>query len=365
MFLYLAEPNPGPQPKSLTGGELATRLSYFLWGAPPDAILQQVGHSGALLQPDTLRAQTERLLNEPRTNDFLKSFLDQWLSLDRLDFFEFNPRLHPKFDASVKIAARDEIYESFSYLLQNNGSLRHVLKADHVLVNKVLADFYDLPNVHGDQFQKIPLPKASPRGGLLGMAAVLAMGGNGEKTNPVERGAWVLRKLLNTPPPPPPANVPQLARLAGKLLTTRERSQAHQEFPQCASCHRKIDPIGFGLENFDAAGLWRTEDTFQVLDDKGKPVPNAKKTWQIDPSGVLHKGPAFSDYFALRDHIATQTKPFARGFAASLLEYSLGRSCGFSDEPLLDEILQHAGACDYGMREFIHALVGSEAFHRK
>lgn len=365
MFLYLAEPNPGPQPKSLSGDELATRLSYFLWGAPPDAPLQQLGHSGALLQPETLRAQTERLLNDVHTNDFLKPFLDQWLSLDRLDFFEFNALLHPRFDASVKLAARDEIYESFAYLLQNNGSLRHLLKADYVLANKVLADFYGLPGVHGDHFQKIHLPPDSPRGGLMGMAAVLAMGGNGEKTNPVERGAWVLRKLLNTPPPPPPANVPQLARLAGKLLTTRERSQAHQEFPQCASCHRKIDPIGFGLENFDAAGLWRTEDTFQVLDDKGKPVPNAKKTWKIDPAGALHKGPAFANYFELREHIASQTKPFARGFAAALLEYGLGRSCGFSDEPLLDEILKQAESRDFGMREFIHALVSSQAFHRK
>ena len=365
MFLYLAEPNPGPQPKALSGPELATRLSYFLWGAPPDATLQQLGKSDALLRPDTLRAQTERLLDDPRSTDFLKPFLEQWLSLDRLDFFEFNPRLHPKFDASVKLAAREEITESFAYLLQHNGSIRHLLKADYVLANKVLADFYELPDVHGDHFQKIPLPPDSPRGGLLGMAAILAMGGNGEKTNPVERGAWVLRKVLNAPPPPAPANVPQLARLAGKLLTTRERSQAHQEFPQCASCHRKIDPIGFGLENFDAAGLWRTEDTFQVLDDKGKPVPNAKKTWKIDPSGVLHKGPAFDDYFALRDYIASQVTPFARGFASALLEYGLGRACGFSDEPLLDEILRHTESRNFGMREFIHALVSSQAFHRK
>jgi hypothetical protein len=365
MFLYLAEPNPGSKPKAVSGQELASRLSYFLWGAPPDAHLQQAGQSGALLQPDTLRAQTERLLNDPRANDFLKPFLDQWLSLDRLDFFEFNPRLHPKFDASVKIAAHAEITESFAYLIQHNGSIRHLLKADYILANNVLADFYGLPDVHGDHFRKIQLPPNSPRGGLLGMAAVLAMGSNGEKTNPVERGAWVLRKVLNTPPPPAPANIPQLARLAGKLLTTRERSLAHQEFPQCASCHRKIDPIGFGLENFDAAGLWRTEDTFQVLDDKGKPVPNAKKTWRIDPSGVLHKGPAFDDYFALRDHIASQTRPFARGFASALLEYGLGRACGFSDEPVLDEMLRQAESRDFGTREFIHALVSSQAFHRK
>jgi hypothetical protein len=293
MFLYLAEPNPGPQPKTLSGAELATRLAYFLWSAPPDTALLQQAECGALLQPHVLRAQTERLLNDPRAADFFKPFLDQWLSLDRLDFFEFNALLHPKFDASVKLAAREEIHESFAHLLRHNGSIRHLLKADYVIANKVLADFYGLPDIHGDHFRKIPLPPDSPRGGLLGMAAVLAMGGNGEKTNPVERGVWVLRKLLNTPPPPAPANVPQLARLAGKLLTTRERALAHQEFPQCASCHRKIDPIGFGLENFDAAGLWRSEDTFQVLDEKGKPVPNAVKTWQIDPSGASTKGRCF------------------------------------------------------------------------
>lgn len=365
MFLYLAEPNPTPEPKTLSGTELATRLAYFLWSAPPDTILQQQGRSGAILLPEVLRAQTERLLGDPRASDFFKPFLEQWLSLERLDFFEFDALLHPKFDASLKLAARNEIYESFAHLLRHNGSARHLLKADYVVANRVLADFYGLPGVHGDHFRKIKLPPDSPRGGLLGMAAVLAMGGNGEKTNPVERGVWVLRKLLNSPPPPAPANIPQLARLAGKLLTTRERAQAHQEFPQCASCHRKIDPIGLGLENFDAAGLWRTEDTFQVLDEKGKPVPNAKKTWQIDSAGVLYKGPAFSDYFALREHIASQSKPFTRGLAAALLEYGLGRSCGFSDEPLLDEIVEHAESRDLGLRELIHALVGSQAFHRK
>jgi hypothetical protein len=125
----------------------------------------------------------------------------------------------------------------------------------------VLAEYYQLRGVTGDQFRRVKLPKGSPRGGLLGMAAVSLMGGNGEETSPVERGAWVLRKLLNDPPPPAPANIPQIARLAGQALTTQERLQAHQEEAQCASCHRRIDPIGMGLENFDAVGAWRNEDT--------------------------------------------------------------------------------------------------------
>jgi hypothetical protein len=197
------------------------------------------------------------------------------------------------------------------------------------------------------------------------MAAVMAMGGNGERTSPVERGAWVLRKLLHDPPPPAPANVPQITRLAGKVLTTRERLQAHQEDAQCASCHRKIDPIGFGLENFDAVGGWRTQDTYQVMDNAGKPVPNAKKTWTIESTAQLHKGPAFKDYFELRDIIASTSDNFAKGFSEALTEYALGRPVGFRDEPLIAEMLAAAKKEKIGARAFVRALVESKEFRTK
>ena len=143
--------------------------------------------------------------------------------------------------------------------------------------------------------------------------------------------------------------MPQIARLAGKVLTTRERLQAHQESPQCASCHRKIDPIGFGLENFDAVGQWRTEDMYQVMDEKGKPVPNAQKTWAIEAAATLHKGPAFTDYQGLRDIIASKSDAFARGFSEALIEYALGRPLGFRDGPLVDDMLQQAGKKDLSL----------------
>jgi hypothetical protein len=197
------------------------------------------------------------------------------------------------------------------------------------------------------------------------MAGILAMGGNGEHTSPVERGAWVLRKLLNDPPPPAPPNVPQLNRLAEKVLSPRERVQAHQEEPQCASCHRKIDPVGFGLENFDAVGRWRTEDHYQAVNAQGKPIPKAFKTWNIDPAGVLHKGPAFRDFFELRDILAGRQEPFARGFSSALAQYALGRPCGFTDEPLLDSMVQRARGKQFAVREFVHALVASKEFHSK
>jgi hypothetical protein len=197
------------------------------------------------------------------------------------------------------------------------------------------------------------------------MAAVSLMGGNGEVTSPVNRGAWVLRKLLDDSPPPAPANVPQIARLAGKVLTTRERLMAHQEDPQCTSCHRKIDPIGFGLENFDAAGQWRTSDSYQRVNDKGVPDPKTKKTWQIEPGAAFHKGPAFKDFFEMRNHIAARTDAFTRGFSKALIEYALGRPCGFSDDPLLNAMVQRAAAKNFAIREVFVALVASNEFRTK
>jgi hypothetical protein len=364
-FLYRAEPAPSETRRPLRGHEMATRLSYFLWGAPPDETLLALGKSGDLLRAEVLARETERLLGDPRSQEFVRAFSKQWLNLERLDFFQFNPTLYPRFDFATKLSAKQEVYESIGLLLRENGSLRNLLKADYAVVNPVLAQYYGLGEVHGDAFQKVLLPPDSPRGGLLGMAAVHAMGGNGEHTSPVERGAWVLRKLLNDPPPPAPANVPALTRLAGKVLTTKERVVAHQESPQCASCHRKIDPIGFALENFDAVGLWRTEDAYQALDDQGKPIPNARKTWTVDPSGAFHRGPAFEGFLQMRDIVATQIDPFARGVASALVEYGLGRPCGFSDELLVDSVVGQSRKRDYGFRDLVHALIQSEPFHHK
>jgi hypothetical protein len=364
-FLYRAEPSPAEERRALNGHELAIRLSYFLWGAPPDAELVAKGQSGELLQPAVLREQTDRLLRDSRSMEFVRSFTRQWLNLDRLDFFQFNPVLHPRFDYGIKVSAKQEVYETVALLLRENASIARLLKSDYVVVNGALAHFYGLAGEHGDAFRKVPLPADSPRGGLLSMAAVLAMGGNGEHTSPVERGAWVLRKLLNEPPPPAPANVPALTRLSDKVLTTKERVQAHQESPQCASCHRKIDPIGFGLENFDAAGLWRTQDSYQAKDDQGKPIPNATKTWTIDPTGTFHRGPGFQNFWEMREVVASKADAFAQGMVSALVEYGLGRVCGFSDEALVQAIVAESKQRDYSLGSMLHALIQSEPFHLK
>ena len=189
------------------------------------------------------------------------------------------------------------------------------------------------------------------------MAAIHAMGSNGVETNPVERGVWVLRKLLNDPPPPAPANVPQITRLSQQLLTTRERLASHQKEPQCASCHRKIDPIGFGLENFDAAGRWRTEDYY----DHG----NQRRSWTINASGKLHNGPTFADFFELREQIESREEDFAKGFAEALISYALGRPAGFADYEMVEQMVEKAKKNDYRAREFFHVLIQGSVFQSK
>ncbi|WP_197442379.1 DUF1592 domain-containing protein [Lignipirellula cremea] len=364
-FLYLSEPAQGGESRQLTDLELATRLSYFLWSAPPDETLLDLAKSGKLSQPAILAGQTTRLLDDPRADEFVHGFLFQWLQMERFDFFEVNRPLYPRFDDSTRLSAKNEVYETFAYLVRQNAPVTDLLKADYVVVNRVLADYYGVPRPAGDGFEKVLLPEGSPRGGLLGMAATHFMGGNGERTNPVERGVWVLRKLLNDPPPPAPANVPQIERLAGKVLTTRERMLAHQEDPQCASCHRKIDPLGFGLENFDAVGQWRTEDAYQVKDENGKPIPGSRKEWTIDAGAAFYGGPSFKNYFELRDLIAAKSDDFAVGFSAALVEYALGRPLGFGDQPLLESMVETTRQKNFRTREFIHAVVQSEAFRSK
>ena len=363
-FLYLQETGTGIKENqkrresdkekasvTLSAAELASRLSYFLWSAPPDDALLKAD----LTNPDMLGREVDRMIASPKADEFVSGFVHQWLGMDRLDFFQFDTRQFRDFDESAKTAARGEVYETFAHLLRNNGSLKKLLKSDEIHVNGLLANYYGIEGISGDAFQKVKLPANSPRGGLLGMAAILAMGSNGERTSPVERGTWVLRKLLHTPPPPAPPNVPQLDRLAGNPISPRERLLAHQEEPQCLQCHRKIDPIGFGLENFNAAGKWRKVDH----------DPKTKKDWPIDPTGQFHNGPAFQSYFELRDQIAAKSGNFARGFTEALIEYALGRPYGFTDTVLAENIVKQAQEKDGSIREFIFALASSREFARK
>jgi hypothetical protein len=367
-FLYRNEPKKEDHKKrKLQANELAIRLAYFLWGTLPDRELKAQANGGNLLKPETLTAETERMMNDPRFVHFTTPFTDQWLGLDRFELFEADKKKYPDFDVSVKHSARQEIYETVSYLFKHNQPLTDLLKSNYVIVDPVMAHYYQLEGEIKNGFQKITLPANSPRGGLLGMAGVHFMGGDGIHSSPVERGVWVLRKILNDPPPPAPANVPQFERLSAKLLTKRERVKMHQTDSQCASCHRKIDPIGFGLENFNAVGIWRDENTHRVINANAKDKRKKVQTtaWKIDSSGKFHKGPAFNNFFEMRDLIYNKQDDFSYGFIESLLEYSLGRNVGFSDELLIQDILKSAKANNHHIRSYIHAIVQNEVFQTK
>jgi hypothetical protein len=358
-FLYLGESSEGQQ---LTDTELAVRLAYFLWSCPPDNELLEIAKQGKLRKPDVLRQQTDRLLEDARSSHFISGFTHQWLHMERLDFFQFNHRLYPQFDESAKQAARQEVYETISTVLRDDLNVGRLLKSDFVVINDLLAAYYGIDGVTGNHFRKVKVPQNSPRGGLLGTAAILAMGSDGERSSPVERGAWVMRKLLHDPPPPAPPNVPQLSRLNGQLLSARDLQTAHMEEPQCAQCHRKIDPIGFGLQNFDAIGRWRDEEYTEVA--AGTRIKK-KKLHPIDASGTLPDGTTFTGYFELRDGIAEHEETFARGLTESLIAYGLGRPYGFTDFDLAEEIIDHVQSNRYRLKTFIHSLIQSEKFQSK
>jgi len=355
-FLFIKEPGQEGLSRVLDDFELAVRLSYFLWSSPPDAQLLELAEKKRLSEPETLRAEVDRLIQDPRAHNFVSGLAHQWLDMKRLDFFQFNAKDHREFDESTRTAVREEVYQTMLYLLRskNEGELGYLLDSDFAVINGLLGAHYGIKNVEGDQFRKVSLPAGSPRGGLLGMAAIHAMGSDGMESSPVERGAWVLRHLVHNPPPPAPANVPQISRLDGKPLTKRQKLAAHMEEAQCASCHRKMDPIGFGMENFTASGKWREKEG------------SGKRTHKIDPSGKFHNGPAFKDFFELRELIASHYQDdFARGFTEALIEYGLGRPFGFTDDDLANEILSSAKSKNYAISEFVHTLVQTKRFRSK
>ena len=368
-FLYMSErpmtagdDEPAAARQPLQDVELANRLSYFLWSGPPDERLLALAAEKKLTDPKVLAGEVERMLGDAKVSRFIDGFVYQWLHMVRLDFFQFPFNKFPEFDHAVKAAAGREVYETFRDVLANGRPLGGMLKADSVMVNDLLADYYGIPGVDGIEFRRVPVPAGLPRGGLLGMAAVHAMGSDGERTSPVERGAWVLRKLLHDPPPPAPPNVPMLSRFEETLMPVRELMAAHQEEPQCAACHRKIDPIGYGLEHFDAAGRWRDEEMVEL---RKRNQFIKKQAFPIDSRGTMPDGVPFDGFEGLRDAVATHEPDFARGLVEHLIEYGLGRPVSFSDEEVIARILHDTAPMHYTPRAVIQALVASREFRSK
>jgi PAS domain-containing protein/cytochrome c553 len=325
---------------------LASRLSYFLWSSMPDERLFALAEKNLLRR--NLESEVRRMLNHARSRALVENFAGQWLQIRNLEMVTPDDGQFPKFNEELRRAMRLETELLFANILQTDSSILQFLDADYTYVNESLAKLYGISGVKGRDFERVSL-RGTPRRGVLTHASVLALTSNPTRTSPVKRGKWVLETLLNAPPPPPPPEVPELKE--GKELTgtLRQRMEQHRADALCASCHARMDPIGFGLENFDAIGAWRDKD--------GKEP--------VDASGELSTGEQFRDALGLTKILAEQKKEqFVRAFADKMLIYALGRGTEYTDKCALDEITQSAAADDYRFSSVVMAIVKSTPFQK-
>jgi hypothetical protein len=348
-FLFLVEPEQAHEDRPLNDFELASRLSYFLWSSMPDETLFQEARAGTL-RPN-LRREVARMLDDPRSAQFVANFTGQWLQLRKLGGVTPDKDRFPGFDDALRRAMRKETEEYFAYILRNNRSALELLDSDYTFANEALARHYGLDGIKGDEFRRVSLTDRR-RGGVLTQASVLTLTSNPNRTSPVKRGQWILQQILGTPPMPPPPDVPKLdeTQEAADAASLRERMELHRAKPECASCHQQMDPLGFALENYDAVGRWRTRDG-------GFP---------IDPSGELIGGRKFADVQELKRLLSTTSATkFARCLVENMLTYALGRGLESYDYCTVEEIRKSLVARHYEMREIIFGIVESRAFQNR
>ncbi len=362
-FLFLDE-NPG----RLDDFALASRLSYFLWSTMPDDELLALAEQGKLQNPDTLRQQTERLLNDPRAAAFVENFVGQWLGLREIDATEPSHLLYPEYDPMLRVAMVREAELFFAEILKDDLSLANFVASDFSMLNGRLAQHYGIPGVEGSQFRKVQLPPNSHRGGVLTMAGVLKATANGTTTSPVYRGAWVLDRILGTPPPGPPSDVPAIEPDIRGATTIREQLAKHRAASECASCHAKIDPPGFATESFDVIGGWR--ERYRTT-GHGDPVVVNGQSMQyreglpVDPGDVLPDGRRFRNIDEYKQLLLTDIDQIARALTEKLLTYATGAPPDAADQADVEAMIRQAAAKNYGLRTLIHAIVQSKPFQHK
>ena len=353
-FLFRIERDPVGVPPAtayrLSDVELASRLSFFLWSSIPDDELLDVAAEGRLSDPAMLDRQVRRMLADPRSSVLVTSFAAQWLHLRRMGSVTPDVNAFPEFDDNLREAFVRETELFLEGQFRDDRSVVDLLRADYTFVNERLARHYGLPNVYGSRFRRITWDDERRRG-LLGHGSILTVTSLATRTSPVVRGKWVLENLLGTPPPPPPPNVPELPESTGRETPTsmRERMEAHRANPICASCHTRMDPIGFALEHFDAVGRWRdTED--------GTP---------IDTSGTLPGGTAFSGLPALLDVLLERPDEFVSTVTEKLLTYALGRGVEYYDRPAIRAIVRQAEEGGYRWSSLILGVTRSQPFQMR
>ena len=347
-FLFRIErdrPVRGPV-QWLTPHELATRLSYFLWSSMPDDQLRRLADAGTLGQPEVLAGQVRRMLRDPKVGALAEQFGGQWLQFRALESITRDRERFPDFEDYLKDSMRRETELFVSHVIREDRSILDFIDGKYTFLNERLARHYGIANVSGPEFRRVEL-RGTPRGGVLTHGSVLAVSSYATRTSPVLRGKWILENLLDAPPPEPPPDVPNLDETAiGTSASMREQLQAHRKNPTCASCHRRMDPLGFGLENFDAVGAWRTMD--------GK--------FPVDASGALPDGREFAGPEELLAILREDRGAFARCLTTKLLTYGLGRGLERYDRRALKQITSRLAAHDYRFSGVVLEIVKSLPF---
>ena len=324
----------------------ASRLSYLLWSSMPDEELLRAAARGILRKPDVLNAQVRRMLADPKSQALVENFAGQWLEIRRLESAQPDRERFPDFDEYLRASMMKETQLFFEYVMRDDRSILDFIDGKYSFLNERLARHYGIPGVTGTALRKVDL-SGTVRSGILTQASILEVSSYGNRTSPVLRGKWILDNILNSPPPPPPANVPSLDEdKVGSAASLRQQLEEHRKNTMCASCHSRMDPLGFGLENFDAVGSWRTLD--------GK--------FPIDPSGVLPSGQKFQGADELKVILRQQKDAFAGALTERLLTYALGRGLDRTDQPAVKRIVAGMAAENYKFSSLLLGIVNSAPF---
>jgi hypothetical protein len=339
------------QPYRIADTELASRLSFFLWSSIPDDELLKVAFDNRLHEPATLRKQVRRMLDDPRSNAFIRNFAGQWLYLRNLEVKGGAVEQFPDFDDNLRQAFRTETEMLFASIVREDRNLLDLLTADYTFVNERLARHYGIPDIYGSEFRRVKVASDARRG-LLGQGSILLVTSYPNRTSPVQRGVWVLENIVGAPIPTPPPNVPALEESAGTKehpRTTRAQMELHREKPFCSGCHKIMDPVGLALENFDAIGRWRTQEYGERIDATGKLVDGTEINGAVDLRNALLK---YSDRF-----VQTTTQ--------KLMTYALGRGLEYYDMPTIRAITRSAAKGDYRFSSLVMGIVESPQFQMR
>ncbi len=343
--------------RPLNDYELASRLSYFLWSTMPDDELLTLAAAGKLREPEITKKQVQRMLADPKVQQFVQNFAGQWLSVR--GYGSVQPAAEYRdYDKPLENASKQEPLEFFAEVLNQNLPITTFIDSDFIVVNERLARHYSIAGVTGAEFRRVAIKPENHRGGVLGMAGLMTFLADGTRTLPMRRGSWVLRELFNDPPNNPPPNAGEIQpNTSGKNLTVRERLELHRRDEVCASCHAKLDPIGLALENYDAIGAWRERFNGEGFRGSNGPV--------LDVHGAFPDGRKFATLDEYKAGLLTYKDKFARALSVKLLTYALGRPVGYTDRELLDSLVDTLKKQDYRIQSLIHAIVASDPFRTK